>query len=226
MDGATLHYFRIRGKGEPIRLALEDQGVAYTNDIIPFEDWGATKARGVEAGNLPFGQVPWLSHDGLELVQMNAILRYVARRLDLYGDGSPVDAAKVDMYLDGIEDWRVNYLRLIYRDQLSDTAKTGFAEAVAAPLGTRGGGQLAQFEAILRANGGDFLLGARITVADYSLLALIDDQLRVLPEMLAASPLLSAWNERMRARPNLARYMALDAEAAPWRAVVNGNSLG
>ncbi|RCN30437.1 hypothetical protein ANCCAN_23793 [Ancylostoma caninum] len=38
-----LHYFDIRGRGEPIRLIFEYYGVKYDDNRIPMEDWPSVK---------------------------------------------------------------------------------------------------------------------------------------------------------------------------------------
>lgn len=49
--------------------------------------------------------------------QSNSILRHVGRKHGLYG-ASRAEAAAIDMLLDGVEDLRVKYLQLIYKEEL------------------------------------------------------------------------------------------------------------
>ena len=66
-----------------------------------------------------FGQLPALVDPAYgTIVQSNAILRYLGRKLDIYGD----DPTFTDMVLDGVEDWRSPYATLIYTDKLAAEA--------------------------------------------------------------------------------------------------------
>ena len=62
-----------------------------------------------------FGQLPCLRHGDLQLVQSSAIMRYLARKHDLYGAGD-VEASLIDMIHDGQEDLRTKYIRMIYQN--------------------------------------------------------------------------------------------------------------
>jgi len=73
----TLHYFPIGGRAEPIRLACVAGGVAFTNNVISFQDFMGMKE------TLPNGQVPVIDieKDGEKetIGQSDAILRYVGK---------------------------------------------------------------------------------------------------------------------------------------------------
>ncbi len=51
-----LYYFNLRGRGESVRLALHDLGVAYVEECPSFEAWGAKKADLYKSGS-PFLEV-------------------------------------------------------------------------------------------------------------------------------------------------------------------------
>lgn len=158
----------------------------------------------------------------MALVQSNAILRHLARKYNLYGS-SLAEQAKVDMYLDGAEDWRIRYLRLIYIDSLAEEAKNTFAANAKGPIGTPNGGYVQAFEKAIKNNGGDYLVGANITVADYSVFDMVDIVQRIVPDLLDEAPTLKAWHERMLARAGIAAYIASNP---PHRERVNNNTLG
>ena len=94
-----LYYFNIRGKGEPIRLFCAYAGLELEDfRFASREDFGALK----EAGKLSFGQVPLLEIDEgkHQLVQTNAIMRYLSVLAGLYPLDDPIAAAKIDAALD------------------------------------------------------------------------------------------------------------------------------
>jgi hypothetical protein len=51
------------------------------------------------------------------MCQSNAICRHIGRKHAMYGS-SHAEAAMIDQIMDGVEDVRVKYLKLIYQDQL------------------------------------------------------------------------------------------------------------
>lgn len=102
----TLRYFDIRGLAEPIRLTLAALGLEYeelkyercpANSVGEAEcrpgvtDWNTAKQEGIASGLLPFGQVPSLTYvdqqsgKTFEMVQSQAILRFLARKHNFYG---------------------------------------------------------------------------------------------------------------------------------------------
>ena len=85
----VLRYFNVRGRGEAIRLAFADNGIAFEDASFSGDDWGKDKEDGLKAkwtasGLIAFGQVPLLEIDGLKLVQSQAILRYLGRKVGWY----------------------------------------------------------------------------------------------------------------------------------------------
>lgn len=62
------------------RLALDLAGVEYKENSINFSEWPEKKVIGLANGTLPFGQLPLLHMDGLDIVQSTSILRYLSRK--------------------------------------------------------------------------------------------------------------------------------------------------
>merc|ERR1719480_383236 len=120
-------------------MVLEDHSISYTNDIMDRDRWNnVSKPAGIEDGTLKFGQLPALvDPDYGTIVQSNAILRYLGRKLDIYGD----DPTFTDMVLDGVEDWRSPYATLIYTEKLAAEALETYKEKVMRPLTADVGGK-------------------------------------------------------------------------------------
>ncbi|RUS71429.1 hypothetical protein EGW08_020812 [Elysia chlorotica] len=109
MGKYQLIYFPVRGRGENIRLLLNDNGVDYEEvNCGPRETWLKEYKP-----QMAFGQAPCLKDGELSLVQSNAILRYLARKHGLYGS-SDVEATMIDILNDGVEDLRKQYTTMIY----------------------------------------------------------------------------------------------------------------
>ena len=86
----TLTYFNTSGRADLLRLILEVAGVAYDYEAlnVPFypstgKDWFDYKQE--NADHLLFGQVPRYQDGSVDLVQSNAIARYLAQKYGLAG---------------------------------------------------------------------------------------------------------------------------------------------
>lgn len=81
MAETVLYYFPVKARAESIKIALGLAHVPYT--FKPVQNWTVEKEEGLKNGTLPFGQVPMLHIDGMDIVQSLAILRYISRKFVL-----------------------------------------------------------------------------------------------------------------------------------------------
>ncbi|XP_060117214.1 glutathione S-transferase P [Heteronotia binoei] len=203
----TIIYFPVRGRCEAMRMLLADQGQDWTEDVVTGEIW--------KTGDLKkscvFGQLPRFQDGGFILHQSNAILRHLARNHGLYGQDAQ-EAALLDMVNDGVEDLRLKYVRLIYQNY--EDGKAAYTEALP--------GELRPFENLLAQNNGgkDFIVGKKISFADYNLLDLLHIHLVLAPDCLASFPMLAGYVQRLNARPHLKTYLESDARK---KLPINGN---
>jgi len=101
-----LTYFNLHGKAEHIRLILHAGKVEFEDKRIEsMEEWGIMKPTTV------LGQVPVLNWDGLELVQSNAIARFVAKKVGLAGS-TEEDFVHADMILEHCVDYIKENLKI------------------------------------------------------------------------------------------------------------------
>ena len=111
MSNVIFHYFQGKGLGEQVRLMLWEAGVQYEERYVDTRE----KLEALRANNdLLFQQLPLLEIDGLKLVQSGAIVRYIARKYNLYGKG-PADHVHCDMLGDGIRDMLLGTLFKLIR---------------------------------------------------------------------------------------------------------------
>lgn len=96
---ATLYYFAGRGLADQIRWMLAATNVDFCQKTISTRE----KFLEMAGGQLPFGQLPLLQIDGMELVQSQATVRYLARRAHIAGN-SAQDALKCDMIAEAVRD--------------------------------------------------------------------------------------------------------------------------
>ncbi|CAG9534031.1 unnamed protein product [Cercopithifilaria johnstoni] len=201
-----LTYFPIRGLAEPIRLLLIDQGIKFTDDRINRNDWPAMKSQ------FQFEQLPCLYDDDEQIVQSGAILRHLARKHNLNG-GNELETTYADMFYEGLRDLHNKYTKMIY--QAYETDKGPYIKNILPA-------ELAKLERLLatRDNGKNFILGDKISFADFVLFEELDIHQVLDPHCLDKFPLLKAYRQRMEDRPKLKEYYEQrNADKVP----INGN---
>ncbi|XP_067915918.1 glutathione S-transferase P-like isoform X2 [Heterodontus francisci] len=207
MSNYTITYFRVRGRCSAMRMLLADQSQTWKEEEITMEQWtdGALKK------SCLFGQLPKFQDGDFVLYQSNAILRYLGRKHNLYGKDVK-EASLIDMVNDGVEDLRIKYIMFIYREY--DTGKEAFIKSIPA--------ELKPFEDLLAKNNGgkDFLVGNKISYADYNLVDMLSNLEVLSPGYLKGTPLLKAYVDRIISRPKLKAYLESDAHK---KVPINGN---
>lgn len=193
----TLTYFDVRGRAEPIRLLLSYAGVPFEDRGISSGTWPQEKAAA------PLGQLPYLTErrDGAAqaIPQTMAILRHLARAHGLDGKDEGERLA-ADVAVETAVDARTAHSELRYSPAWSDeTAKAKFAAEVL-PV------HFARLDKLL----GDrtWFASASPTYADIVLFDTLDRLLGSWPAVLEGWPRLVAFQARVRALPQLAKYLA------------------
>jgi len=95
-----LTYFDLRGLGEVVRLVFHYANVKFDDIRITQEKWPELKP------NTPYGQLPMLEVDGVQIAQTYAIARFLARRFDLAGEDD-IESALLDSIADLQKDFQV-----------------------------------------------------------------------------------------------------------------------
>ncbi|KAG2484598.1 hypothetical protein HYH03_016639 [Edaphochlamys debaryana] len=205
-----------------MKLTFASQHVAFEVEPV---DHAAMKAH---PELYPFLQCPRLVDGEYDIVQSNAILRYLARKYKLYGKDEH-EAIAVDMIMEGVESLRVKYLNLIYQDKLEPEAKAVYWKTHGDPEtaeGRNGGAHLRHLSRLLARNtagAGKAFVGSSLSMADLCAFDVLDLHSRIFGEELkAAYPDLATFHAHVAALPGVKEYLA-----GPQRvAAVNGNSLG
>eukprot|EP01033_Poteriospumella_lacustris_P007837 gene7838-5639_t len=151
---ATLYYFGGRGLADQIRWMLAATDVSFTQKLISQRD----QIVRMSDAQLPFGQLPLLQIDGLELVQSQAIVRYLARRAGLQGLTAD-EVVKCDMIAEAVRDLlslvtSAPFKRKYYQpvQHLQHDASDPAWQAYLTLLKTKWAFLGQRFEAILRSN--------------------------------------------------------------------------
>lgn len=166
LQGTKLIYFPIRGRGEPIRMTFAACGVEYVEEALDFEamkkDAGTTVS--------PFGQAPFVLVGDVRLAQMIPIMRFIAANSKPHLCGqTPFEKAQVDMVLAATDDLYLKYIECVYKQSLSQEGRDAVWEKhfdPASKSGNNGGAHMLYLADMLKRNGGKFLVGSQLTLAD------------------------------------------------------------
>jgi glutathione S-transferase len=217
-----LYYWpEIPGRGEFVRLVLEEAGVAY-RDVGREEraQGGGVDAvlafyEGRNEGHPVFAP-PVLKHGDLVLAQTAAICHFLGRRHGLAPGDEAGDAHALELELTiadlvaEVHDTHHPISSSLYYEDQKNAAKQRAKHFVTERLPRF----LAYFERVLQRNGGEVLVGARVTHADLSLFQTLEGLAYAFPRayarVSAKTPAVCAFAERVRARPRIAAYLASD----------------
>jgi len=212
----TLGYWGIRGLAQPIRFLLVSAGVPFSevrlgvlqdgtllNESEESEDWDSVRS----TLGMPFPNLPYLIDTSggplVSLSQSNAILRYLARRFDYYGD-SENDRIEIDVLQDEAYD---------FRNEIIDTAYT-LGEEYAAVFEQFSTNTLPHyldsFETYLaQRDNKNFFVGSRLSLVDFILYELFWQMTLMVPNSITATsrPTLFAFINAFEKAPRIANYL-------------------
>ena len=158
-----LTYFNVRGRAEVSRLMLAHKGVEYEDNRITGDQWKALKPK------TPFGSMPLLEYNGLELAQSMTIGRFLAREMNLAGK-TRTEEAQVDMVVDCIIDLIGARIKAVFeKDEKKKAELMEKLKKETVP------GAMANLEAILAKNGGKFMVGNDVSLQNLTLLLFQDE---------------------------------------------------
>jgi hypothetical protein len=207
--GVELRYFDCRGRGQALRYALIDAGVAFQDVIFQADQsWPEHKAAPGTSG--PFSSLPLLIWGEQRVAQTLAIAGYISRQLGHYDGRGDEGVAKLESvtsaaYLDFTS--LVSELfrpRVVPVDEQWSLYFSWFVpRIVARPAG---------LERLLAARTALFFGGTEPVVADYFVFEALDAWLELLgapfDQALHACPRLRQHRAALSARPALAAYLA------------------
>ena len=210
----------IQGRGEFVRLALEEAGAAYV-DVARERGPGRGVAamtkllKGGDGAFAPFAP-PFLKDGEVVVSHVANILAYLAPRLGL---APPTDALCV--FAHGLQLTVTDFVAEIHdthhpisNDLYYEDQKQEAKARTTAFLDHRLPKYLGYFERALEANpaGPGHLIGAALTYVDLSLFQLAEGLSYAFPHAMAkfaaTYPRLAALRDAVKARPNLAAYLA------------------
>ena len=210
----------IQGRGEYVRLALEEAGADYV-DVARSERGMAAMMRMMETkgGTPPFAP-PFLKAGKLVIGQTANILFYLGSR---HGLAPKAEAGKLwlhqlqltitDFVLEIHDTHHPLGPTLYYEDQRSEAKKRTsefWKERVPKYLG--------YFERLLEENGGVYVTGRRVSYVDLSLFQIVQGLRYAFPKRMKAFerriPGLIGLHDRVASRPNIKAYLSSDRRIA------------
>jgi glutathione S-transferase len=210
----------IQGRGEYVRLALEEAGADYA-DVARSERGMAAMMRMMEArsGTPPFAP-PFLKAGKLVIGQTANILLYLGLR---HGLAPKTETGKLwvhqlqltvaDLVLEIHDTHHPLGPTLYYEDQYAPAKRRTdefWKERVPKYLG--------YFEDVLNGNGGSYLTGRRLTYVDLSLFQIVQGLRYAFPKRMKgferSIPGLVALHDRVAARPNIKAYLSSERRIA------------
>ncbi|HTO59624.1 MAG TPA: glutathione S-transferase [Bradyrhizobium sp.] len=209
-----LYYWpEIQGRGEYVRLALEDVAAAYV-DVAREGDGTAKMMRMMEQGGTPPFAPPFLKAGKLVIGQTANILLYLGARHALAPktEGGKLWVHQLqltiaDFVLEIHDTHHPLGPSLYYEDQKAPAKKRSeefWKERVPKYLG--------YFERILKEGGGAYVTGRRVSYVDLSLFQIIEGLRYAFPKRMKAFeddvPGLLTLRDRVAARPNIKAYLA------------------
>lgn len=211
-----LYYWpTIQGRGEYVRLALEDAGATYVDVARRGESGVPVMLRMMNAasGTPPFAP-PFLKAGKLLIGQTANILFYLGGRHGLApaGDAGRLWVHELQLTIaDFVAEVHDTHhpigVSLYYEDQKSaakQRTKEFWAERVPKYLG--------YFERVLAASGGAYMTGRKATYVDLSLFQIVDGLRYAFPKRMKkferTIPKLIALRDHVGERPNIAAYLA------------------
>ena len=196
---SQLSYFPARGRAEFTRLCLSAGKVAFEDERMSFEDFGAKKA----SGELPMGQLPTLTVDGVQYSQSISIARYSAKISGIYPAGE-VAQLKCDMVVDCFSDLRDTFAP--FRTMKPEEKDAAYPAAI-----EKAEQQCAKIEKLLEGSG--LFVGDAITMADVACFAVFEDNALRRPQVVATGfkdkfPGLAAVCDKVKAQEGIAAYLS------------------
>jgi len=226
MEEPTLHYFQIKGRGEPIRMTFAACGAKFKEVPIDYQQMKANAGSPL----VPFGQAPMLEVNGVVLSQMAAIMRFIAaqNKPALIGNDA-LERANVDMLMCSLDDLYLKYIGCVYGSGFEDDAKAKlWAEHFdpASKCERNGGAHLTYLVNYLERSSGPFLCGSQLTIADIFFYFTIEAYSRELcfgAKMATTYPSLTAYMVAVGETEGLKERLADPARAS---LNFNGNGKG
>lgn len=209
----------IQGRGEFVRLALEDASASY-DDVARAKNGMDRMMKMMKGETRPPFAPPFLKSGKLVIAQVANILFYLGPRLNL----APKDEG-ARLWLNALQLTVTDFIKevhdthhpvgtgLYYEDQKPEAKR--YAGAF---LDERAPKYLGFFEGVIEKSGGPYLLGRKISYTDLSLFQLVEGMRYAFPKGMKKIerkiPKVVAVRDRVAERPKIKAYLASERRIA------------
>lgn len=223
----TLHYFKMRGRAEPLRLVLAQAGLPYTDKLYTPAEWKEVKASMPEGKGVPHVTTRPAGNRGIPVLELKSgekinetadIGEYIAKRAPKYIGLMPADPALAQkakaMFLE-TQQFPLYFCNGMLTGYPMDIVKA--IQRGEKPKGTMHGdiGNLPAFSGVAEklrayeAELGDrqFFGGSAPHFGELALLCTFDSLRIVDPSAASKYAGLQKWSERVAALPAVKRYL-------------------
>jgi len=219
MKYALYYWPGIQGRGEYVRLALEDAGADY-DDVARSTNGMSAMMRMMEGGDTPPFAPPFLKAGKHVIGQTANILLYLGARHGLAPKAATgklwvhqLQLTITDLVLEVHDTHHPLGPSLYYEDQRAAAKKRTdefWEQRVPKYLG--------YFEGLLRGSGGAYLTGRRVSYVDLSLFQIVEGLRYAFPKRMKAFereiPGLVELRDRVAIRPNIKAYLSSERRIA------------
>ena len=207
-DQLILGYWDIRGFAEPARLLLQYTKSAFTNKLYHFGDAPDFKRdewlKEKNSLGLDFPNLPYLIDGDLKISQAKTILTHLGRKFQMMG-ANERETSLIELLIDQSNDLRQELNNVCYRAINFDAVKKKFCEETL-PV------HLKLFEDFLVRHKNKWLMGDKLTAADFQLFEYLDHCWLLSNDNWLEYPKILAYMKAFRELPELKKY--LDGEHA------------
>ena len=201
MAPVLLGYWDVRGLANPIRYMLEHAGVEYEEKLYTcggppeFDRSQRFEDKQTNPLGLDFPNLPYLIDGNIKLTQSHVIMRHLARKHNLAGDNE-VERARADLLATQIFDYHmVDFVKVCYNPDFLNLVGD-YKKAMPAKL-----------ELVVKFLGSNkFVVGDKVTYADFVLFEFLEGQLVVDPDLLKDFPVLEEYRKRVLAVKGVDKY--------------------
>ncbi|KAF2094659.1 glutathione S-transferase-like protein [Rhizodiscina lignyota] len=169
----TIHYlnFLSRGRGQVVRLLFEDAGIAYVDVRYDSDEHYNQSKQSIIKKMNPTATMPVVELNGRVLTQSYPMLRHFARQLNAYDGATDDERYWADLVCDIASDWRTLFVQAFFSKEKDEYVRhcEGYRKDVLQALERHLSGN--EFS-----RDGAFLLGERVTYADFVLYQILHDE--------------------------------------------------
>ncbi|KAI9340952.1 hypothetical protein BD770DRAFT_330419 [Pilaira anomala] len=200
---APLKNNSILGRGENIRLLLEDAGIDYEYIRYTFEEWAVEKKRLVTEEKIPDPTLPFIRvNDGKYYGKTMPTARFLSRKLGKYDGANEDQVQLLEAHSDIINDWILRWVNVEFFNPTDTKLKT-YKEEV--------GPEYAHIanKILSDSTEGPYILGESISYVDFALFHILEDD-KYANYSADTHPHIVSFVNAIKNRPNLKNYLASD----------------